>query len=339
VGVPTCADAGISMRTVSNVIVFRVLVLLSLCFVAIACSDTSAPTIPPKAPGQVFASARFNAIELTWTDLSTNEELFIVEVSVDDGPFLVLQNVPKDSTIARFNDPQPGHIYTFRVSACNRAGCSEVKQISVDTQTWLKPDIVRVTAATTGPTGIVVTVTGGHYGMPVDVRVFLTRTDLPQLRFERAETITPGQGSENLFIKRYFFSGLEQGVEYFYSVSLANSFGTSVSVPQRVLVDFTRPEILTVTITSVTSNSVHGEVVARPGGLDTSIFVSVVPVDSVHVTPAFPSAFLPGAADGALRTFTLNRFALRSNTVYKLRFTVVNDAGSASREVQFTTLP
>jgi hypothetical protein len=321
------------------VTLLRVLSVLSVALFWVACSETAAPTTPPNPPGQVFASARFNAIELTWTDLSTNEEIFVVEVSVDEGPFLVLRNVPKDSTIARYDDPQPGHVYTFRVSACNRAGCSEVKQISIDTQTWLRPAIVRVAAATTGPAGIVVTVTGGHYGMPVDVRVIVTRTDRPQFRFERAETITPGREAEPLFFKRYFFSGLEQGVEYFYTVSLGNNFGTSVSVPERVFVDFTRPEILTVTLTSVTSNSVHGDVVARPGGLDTSIFVSVVPSDSAHVTPLFPQAILPGAADGALRTMTLNRFALRANTAYKLRFTAVNDAGSTTREVQFTTLP
>lgn len=319
--------------------VLRVFSAACVYLLVLACSDTTGPTSPPKSPGQVFASARFNAIELTWTDVSTNEEIFVVEVAIDDGPFLVLRNVPKDSTIARYDDPQPGHVYTFRVSACNRAGCSEVKQISVDTQSWLKPDIVRVSAATTGPAGLVVTVTGGHYGMPVDVRVIVTRTDRPQFRFERSETITPGQNAEPIFVKQYFFAGLEQGVEYFYTVSLGNSFGTAVAAPQRAFVDFTRPEILTVTMTSVTSTSAHFDLVVRPGGLDTWIFASFVPADSAHITPSLPSVVVAGAADGTLRNNILNRFALRPNTAYKLRLTAVNDAGSISRELQFTTLP
>ena len=312
----------------------------AICAVSLlACNDATQPTLIPDAPQNVFVSARLNAIELSWIDASENEEIFVVEVATDDGPFLLLGNFPKNTTSIQYTDPQPGHTYRFRLSACNRAGCSTPLERTVNTDNWLKPTIMSLNATTTGPTGLVITVVGGNYGMPVDVRVVLRRADAPQVFWERSETVGPVRG-ETLFFKQYFFGGLEQGVEYTYQASLTNQFGAEASVPSRAFIDYTRPQVLGVTITSIAATHALFEVVVRPGGLATTVFPSVVPVDSAHVARSAAVAFVPASSDGAVRIAALTQLNLQPNTHYKARFTVTNEVGSAiSGEVKFTTLP
>ncbi len=307
--------------------------------VVTGCSDASAPATVPNAPDRVFASARLNAIELTWTDASSNEETFQVDVSVDEGPFLLLGIFPRNTTIAEFPDPQPAHTYRFRVSACNRAGCSEVREASVNTNAWLKPVIANITAATTGPAGVVVTLRATHFARPVDVRVFLIRAGVPGAPIERFETVNPDpRNPESQFLKQYFFSGLQQGAEYIYQATLTNPFGITTSGPQRLLVDFTAPEIIAVTIATLTSTSVQFLVSVRPGGLQTLIRPSFVPEYRPELSNT--GTTIEGAADGTLRQAIVTRFALEPNTAYKARLTATNAAGSTnSAEIRFTTLP
>jgi hypothetical protein len=287
-------------------------------------------------------SPRFNAIEITWLDASGNEDVFLVEVGIDNEPFDILINVPRNTTVAQFPNPEPGHVYRFRVSACNRAGCSEVREVSVDTKDWLKPTLNSVTAVATGTANLVVTVNVGTHGHPVDVSVVVSNAKDPSFRVERSESIVPNgdPGSADQLIKQYFFSGLLQGNTYFYQVSLKNAFGTTTASAQPILVDFSPPQLQRITTTSIASTRVDFELSIRPGGLQTLIFLSIVPVDSAHVTGTIPRAFTAGAPDGSLRTINVAGVALTPNTLYKARFTITNDAGSVtSADVLVKTLP
>lgn len=157
----------------------RFLTAFLLAVILSACSDAMAPTSVPDAPADVRLSPRFNSIEIIWRDVSTNEELFAVEVSIDDGPFLLLGNFPENTTSAQFPDPQPAHTYRFRVSACNVAGCSAVREVSLNTDAWLKPALNGLRAATSGPVGVVITLDSSHYGRALDVQIVLMRAGDP----------------------------------------------------------------------------------------------------------------------------------------------------------------
>jgi hypothetical protein len=318
------------------------LIGLVLSILAGACSDTTGPARVPQPPERVFLSPGVKAILITWIDASGNEDIFLVEVSIDGGPFSILTNAPRNTTTAQLLEPEALHVYRFRVSACNRAGCSDVREVSVDTKDWLKPTINSVTAVPTGIANLVVTVNVASHGHPLDVSVVLSKVGDPNFRIERAETITPptSPGAADQLIKQYFFAGLLQGDTVFYQVTSSNAFGTTVSSAKPFVVDYSPPQLLGVSITAIASTRADFALTVRPGGLQTLVFASIVPVDSAHVTSTIPRASTNGAPDGSVKILNVAGVLLAPNTMYKARFVVTNDAGSvASSELRFTTLP
>jgi hypothetical protein len=82
------------------------------------------PPVVPAAPGSLTALAVSGTeIQLTWKDMSNNEDSFRVEQSIN-GAFQQVQTTAANATAARITGLTAGTSYTFRVRAANAAGFS-----------------------------------------------------------------------------------------------------------------------------------------------------------------------------------------------------------------------
>ena len=107
---------------VSNIIqCFLILLIIS------GCSKTNepAPVIIPITPNQLTATAvSKSAIDLSWTDNSTNEEGFIIERKTSGTNYSAVANLGKDITSYSDQGLSKNTSYTYRVHAFNQAGKS-----------------------------------------------------------------------------------------------------------------------------------------------------------------------------------------------------------------------
>ncbi len=80
---------------------------------------------PPDAPANLQTTLNGNTIQITWTDNSNNEQSFVLECSVDAGPFGVLDETIAENTTS-YNDTSLAaeHTYAYRVKARNTYGDS-----------------------------------------------------------------------------------------------------------------------------------------------------------------------------------------------------------------------
>jgi hypothetical protein len=83
-------------------------------------------TSPPNPPTGLTATAvSATAIQLSWTDNSSNETEFRIERHSPSGGFGTIATVPANTVIFTNTGLQPQVTYTYRVLACSAAGCSD----------------------------------------------------------------------------------------------------------------------------------------------------------------------------------------------------------------------
>jgi titin len=85
------------------------------------------PATPPAAPSNlVIANYTLSSLTLTWTDNSTNENGFTVQIATDKNFSQSFQsiNVGADVTVYMFFPLAPNTKYYMRVAAFNGAGSS-----------------------------------------------------------------------------------------------------------------------------------------------------------------------------------------------------------------------
>jgi len=130
-----------------------------------ACNDVgcSAPSgeatattdqIPPEAPTGLTASATGSTTaSLGWTDASDNESRF--EVERKDGPggsWFSLGTTAEDATTLADSGLTPNTLYTYRIRACNDAGCSAYSAEATLTTEEVPPSApTALSALATGP--------------------------------------------------------------------------------------------------------------------------------------------------------------------------------------------
>ncbi|HEU4455772.1 MAG TPA: SdrD B-like domain-containing protein [Longimicrobium sp.] len=78
----------------------------------------------PAAPIELAAFARTKAVQLRWRDQSRVEESFEIQRQLPGGEFVTAATIPGDNASYLDVDREPGTEITYRVRACNAAGCS-----------------------------------------------------------------------------------------------------------------------------------------------------------------------------------------------------------------------
>ena len=76
----------------------------------------------PNPPAGLNLSDSGNAIQLTWQDISSNEQGFRVYRKVDGGTFGLWQSLGAGVTTTLDNSVVVGHTYSYYVTAYNAAG-------------------------------------------------------------------------------------------------------------------------------------------------------------------------------------------------------------------------
>jgi hypothetical protein len=306
----------------------------------VACNDAAAPPAIPATPESVFLTTRLREILVNWNGLPDGAEILNVEVSVNDGPFLPLGQFPKSANRATYPDAQGGMLYKFRISACNRSGCSAARELTLNTDGWLEPTLQRLVPTVDNVAAVRMSVTYEDHGHDLDIAVNLRSVTDPNEYHVRGESVRGGQ----FRVREYFFFGLQQGAEYFYTVTLTNQYGSFVSEPRRILIHFAIPVIVAVGVDKIERTQADFHVLVRPGGAGASLFVQAVPADSAYpsTASAVASRNVEPQPDGVTTvpvTFTL--FSLQPDTEYKARVFAKNAAGTSafSPEMRFRTLP
>ena len=205
----------------------RLLLLLALCFIFAACEDSVVvPDEIPKAPENLIIALRFTEIQLNWLDASSNEEIFRVEVSVNDGPFQLLTETPTGVGTAKLLSPEVSTKYVFRVSACNTAGCSDYREAVVNTGVWSAPLISIAAIRKINATAINVALTlSSDYD--ANLRLVLRDASAPDNPLDvRQDPLTSQRGPIG-----YFFYGLVPGRTYILEAAVQNQFGTGEAEP------------------------------------------------------------------------------------------------------------
>lgn len=84
-------------------------------------------TVPPAAPSFLHSALiSDNDVELNWGDNSDNEEVFVLQRSIDDGDFTVLNDAIAANTVVYLDeDVAVPHTYHYRLLARNRYGDSD----------------------------------------------------------------------------------------------------------------------------------------------------------------------------------------------------------------------
>jgi hypothetical protein len=93
-------------------------------------------TTPPNPPSELIATQTSNSlVELLWTDNSSNEEGFIVERSIDDSVFVLLDTIAPNITSFLDSSIDFGAVHHYRILAFNNNGSSvysDTVSINVD---------------------------------------------------------------------------------------------------------------------------------------------------------------------------------------------------------------
>lgn len=162
------------------------------------------PPVPAAPSGLTAAPASDTAIDLSWTDNSTDETGFQIERSPDGASWAVVGTVGAGTTTVRNTDLVSGTVYYYRVSACNESGCSVPSAM-----TAAAPFIY---SFATGEITVTGTLTGNRANTVADDSVYEQLTEKlaggkPSTRYSALEhkwtfTVTPGQ-SVSFFLQAH----------------------------------------------------------------------------------------------------------------------------------------
>ena len=98
---------------------------------------TTASVTPPSAPTDlnaiVNASNPTTIIDLSWADVSSNEDNFVLERSLDNITWSIIATLGANVTVFQDTDKTPNTLYYYRIKATNQAGSSSYAIDSVTT--------------------------------------------------------------------------------------------------------------------------------------------------------------------------------------------------------------
>lgn len=175
----------------------------------------------PKAPSNLVATAFSpTQINLTWTDNSTDETGFELEISEDGKVFVKLADLAKDIVAAQSTGLKASTVYWYRVRSKNLSGNSVYSNIATVST---KAPLVTIPKAPSGLTAIAVS------GTQINISWVDNATDETAFELERsADGITFVKITDIGFDLEYFQNiGLAATTKYWYRILAKNSAGKS----------------------------------------------------------------------------------------------------------------
>lgn len=314
----------------------RILLLLP-ALLLLACDEAAGPGAVPDAPEHVRANLRLDEIEIVWLDVSSGEDIFLVEVSVDGGAWLRLVETPAGVARATYPDPQPGTEYAFRVSACNQAGCSEAVETRVDTHEWGNAEVRISSIRLTEGDGVAITVVVSLGEVVTDVSVTLREAANPLVFVMRSEQI-----QRSGYLRPYYIFGLKPGTKYTVQAFARNRFGSAQSaITTFTTADLVPPTFADLHVSAVTPTSATVNARIHPGGSRVDSWFTLV-VDGA-VTSTAPQQIMvnPQYRNAAERPLSSHTFSnLLPGTTYYWNVVARNTNGythAVVRPLSFTT--
>jgi Fibronectin type III domain len=101
-------------------------------------ADVPPPTAPAAPTNLVATAVSATSIQLTWTDVATNETAYRVEMKTT-GAYAVVKNLGANATSVAITGLAPGVSYTFRVQARNTLASPYSNEASATTQSAAQP--------------------------------------------------------------------------------------------------------------------------------------------------------------------------------------------------------
>lgn len=184
------------------------------------------PPIPSEPTGLMVSASPGGGIQLDWTDNSSNESGFEIEVVVDGG---APSTVATAAGAMQFvDDAPPTGLLEYRIRACNAGGCSAYTSpvqwyYGLPPQVTLDPvtNIGLVTADLNAQVNPLNDLTSVVFQISTDA-AFTSPTTVP------ATPIDAGAGATAVPVSTSV-SGLDDGVTYWIRAEATNRWGTTVS--------------------------------------------------------------------------------------------------------------
>ena len=291
-------------------------------------------TIIPIAPNNLKATTfSTTAINLTWTDNSTNEDGFKIERKNGGSDFSLIATLGADKILYKDSLLTPYTTYTYRVYSYNAAGES-ITYTNLDSATTNGVPLLTTKAIDSlgyksAKSGGIITNSGG--ASVTAKGIVWSTTNTPSL--DLATKTNDGVDTANY---KSSMTGLTPGTIYNVWAYATNGKGTAFGN----MVSFTTLALALPTIASTTATTVITNATAQSGGNITSDGGAAITSRGVcWGTTANPTTANSKTTDGTgIGAFTSSLIGLIAGTTYYVRSYATNTVGTAyGNEVYFNT--
>jgi hypothetical protein len=291
-------------------------------------------TVIPIAP-TVLKATTFSttAINLTWTDNSTNEDGFKIERKNGVADFSLIATLGADKTVYKDSLLTPYTTYTYRVYSYNSAGKSTLYS-NLDSATTNGVPLLTTRAIdslsyTSAKSGGVITNSGGASVIAKGIVWSTTNNPSIDLATKTNDGVDTGNYKSSM-------TGLTPGTLYNVWAYATNSKGTAFGN----MVSFTTLALALPTISATTAATSITSTAAQGGGIITSDGGAAITARGVcWSTTANPTTANSKTTDGTgLGTFTSSLTGLVAATTYYVRSYATNSVGTVyGAQVNFST--
>jgi hypothetical protein len=201
----------------------------------ISCGDDAAPIItdpvgPPSQPASIHATGGNAQVVVSWLDTNL-ETHYRVEYRLDSSaPWTLLQEVPANTTSAAHTTAQINVTYSYRVAACNTAGCSGWAET---TGKWMPPgEPPLLTSLTIDSIAFVrahIIATARSGGAPVSFNFSLSKAgETVPFATQQLVSAPIEEGQPSATVEAILITvALQPGTDYVIGVTASNQHGAS----------------------------------------------------------------------------------------------------------------
>jgi hypothetical protein len=310
------------------------LLLLTPLLLAAACQEAAAPMSLPDGPDLLVATAKTGEILLEWRDVASNERSYRVEVSRNGGPWLLLVEAVPNTVTARHANVERGVTYSYRVAACNAAGCSDFALAT--TQIGAPPMLTTFNAMDIGAYNATLKATAQSAGLPTRFWfvVYKAGSSVPVLTTERLAPFAASDTTAIVTVSHVLFN-LEPLTNYEVSAHAENSVGEAIAVePKAFRTSGVGPPTVGGLLVQQTG---RWNATVNPNGLVTYCTFEMVRAGESFERPYLIRTDMTEPVSGDVTVEAKFWMSLERGQSYSWRVIVSNALGSATSEVHTFT--